>query len=282
MQINKYLKSSLESLYKLSFLTKPLPEYPFGKKIRAKKEKYFELYKKAINQDDKKVIDFEKKCGYKINKEWLNDLALHTQIVIKKEELNFFHGRLLYSLVSKYINDIKINQSINKPLIILETGTARGFSSLCMAKALIDYDCDGVLTTIDSISHEKEIYWNCIDDNEGPKSRLQLLNKWDVELQKIIFIQGWTDDVLSRLGLGRINFAFLDAQHTRNDVLREFKFVSKRQEVGDIIVFDDVTKDLFPGVCKALEFIEDNFPYKVERINFTLKRGYAIATKSKN
>tara|TARA_Y100000589_G_scaffold332305_1_gene391546 strand:+ start:7035 stop:7208 length:174 start_codon:yes stop_codon:yes gene_type:complete len=57
------------------------------------------LYKKAINQDDKEVIDFEKKYDFEINKECLNELALHTQIVIKKEELNFFDGRLLYSLV---------------------------------------------------------------------------------------------------------------------------------------------------------------------------------------
>ena len=60
------------------------------------------MYKKAINQDDKEVIDFEKKYDFEINKECLNELALHTQIVIKKEELNFFDGRLLYSLVSKY------------------------------------------------------------------------------------------------------------------------------------------------------------------------------------
>ena len=114
-----------------------------------------------------------------------------------------------------------------------------------MAKALVDNDYDGIVTTIDSIAHEKEIYWNCIDDHDGPKSRLQLLNKWETELQRIIFIQGWTDDVMSRLGVGRINFAFLDAQHTKEDVLKEFKFVSKKQLVGDIVVFDDVTKDYF-------------------------------------
>ena len=151
-----------------------------------------------------------------------------------------------------------------------------------MAKALVDNDYEGIVTTIDSIAHEKEIYWNCIDDNDGPKSRLQLLKKWEPELQRIIFIQGWTDDVMSRLGIGRINFAFLDAQHTKEDVLKEFKFVSKKQLMGDIVVFDDVTIDLFPGVCKALEIIEDSLSYSIERINFSQKRGYAIATKLKD
>ncbi len=279
MKIKKKLKKLLGKLYKLPFFKKPLPNYPFGKKIQAKKEKYLELYSKAIKNEDQKVIDFEKKCGFSINKDWFNELALHTQIVIKKGELNFFHGRLLYSLLSKYINNKKISSNFTKPIIILETGTARGFSSICMAKALTDNNCLGIISTIDSIPHEKKIYWNCIDDHEGPKSRSELLKKWDIELEKIIFIQGWTNDVLSKLSIARINFAFLDAQHTKEDVLREFKFVSERQVEGDIIVFDDVTENLFPGVCEALGYIENNYSYNVNRINFISSRGYAIATK---
>ena len=280
MVINKYLKKSIQNLYKFPLFKKPLPKNPFGKSIQADKEKYLQLYNKTINNDDKNVVAFEKKCGFSINKDWLNDLALHTQIVIKKGDLNFFHGRLLYSILSKYINENKINPEFANPIMILETGTARGFSSICMAKALNDQNCQGVISTIDSISHEKEIFWNCIDDHDGPKSRSELLKKWDMELKKIIFIQGWTDDVLSRLGIARINFAFLDAQHTKEDVLREFKFVSDRQIAGDIIVFDDVTRDYFPGVYKAVEFIEKNYSYTIEKINFTSNRGYAIATKN--
>ena len=282
MVINKYLKKSIQNLYKFPLFKKPLPKYPFGKSIQAEKEEYLQLYNKTIKNDDKNVVSFEKKCGFSINKVWLNDLALHTQIVIKKGDLNFFHGRLLYSLLSKYINENKKDSEFAKPIMILETGTARGFSSICMAKALNDRNCQGVISTIDSIAHEKEMYWNCIDDHDGPKSRSELLKKWDMELQKIIFIQGWTDDVLSRLGIARINFAFLDAQHTKEDVLREFEFVSNRQIAGDIIVFDDVTKDYFPGVCEAVEFIEKNYSYTIEKINFTSKRGYAIATKNQD
>ena len=55
---------------------------------------------------------------------------------------------------------------------------------------------------------------------------------------------------LASLGISRINFAFLDAQHTKEDVLKEFKFVSKRQLNGDIVVFDDVTYDSFQEFVK--------------------------------
>lgn len=279
MKIKKYLKKFIEKIYFLPFFYKPLPTHPFGKKIIANENKYLDLFKKAIKQDDKKVIEFETSCGFSVDIKWFNKLALHTQVVIKKEEINFFHGRLLYSLLSKYVYENRQKYSLIKPICILETGTARAFSSICMSKALIDNDCEGIITTIDAIPHYEKIYWNCIDDNEGPKSRLELLERWHIELQKIIFIQGWTTDVLARLGLGRINFAFLDAQHTKEDVLKEFIYVSKRQNAGDIVVFDDVTKELFPGVCEAIEFIEDNFSYRVERVSFTKKRGYAIATR---
>ena len=69
------------------------------------------------------------------------------------------------------------------------------------------------------------------------------------ELKKIIFIQGWTDEILASLGILRINFAFLDAQHTKEDVLKEFKFVSKRQLNGDMVVFDDLFLYLYRHLC---------------------------------
>ena len=50
--------------------------------------------------------------------------------------------------------------------MILETGTARD-SSICMAKALNDRNYQGLISTIDSIPHEKKIFWNCIDDHIG-------------------------------------------------------------------------------------------------------------------
>ena len=75
--------------------------------------------------------------GYSIDKEWLNKLALQTQIVIKKSPLNYAHGRVLYSLLRNYL---RTNSKKLKGLNIVETGTARGFSSLYMAKALFDSD----------------------------------------------------------------------------------------------------------------------------------------------
>tara|TARA_B100000886_G_C20421138_1_gene491669 strand:+ start:454 stop:747 length:294 start_codon:yes stop_codon:yes gene_type:complete len=96
-------------------------------------------------------------------------------------------------------------------------------------------------------------------------------------LSKITFIQGWTNEILPKLGIQRINFAFLDAKHTK-DELKEFEFISKKQVKGDILVFDDVTKK-FPGICEAIKIIKKKYNYKIENLNFDDLRGYAIATK---
>ena len=268
----------LDQLYKIPFLEKPLPKKIIISKNRPiNKHKYLELHRKAIKKENNKVIDFEKKIGFSVDKNWFNEISLITQTTIKNSELNFNHGRLLYSLVCKYIED-SLKIGINN-ITILETGTARGFSSLCMSKAINDLKANGKVITVDCISHNRKMFWGCISDFNGERTREELLSKWNKELSNIIFIQGWTNEILNKLGLIRINFAFLDAQHTKDAVIKEFEFINKRQMKGDIVFFDDVTPNLFKGVCDAVEQIEINYPYKIQYLPFDFNRGYAIATK---
>jgi len=267
----------MEYFYSIPFVKKPLPKNPFGIKTRSNQGNYIYLHKEAIKKVNPKVENFEERMGFSIDKKWFSGLSLQTQTCIKKSELNFNHGRLLYSILSRYIKD-NINSNI-EDLLILETGTARGFSSLCMAKALIDNMVNGKIITLDCIGHNEKIYWNSISDFSGKKTRNELLSQWEKELSKIIFIQGWTIETLKNLGLKRINFAFLDAQHTKKAVMSEFEFVNKHQSKGDLIFFDDVTPMLFDGVCDAVKEIESNYPYEIEKLDYDKKRGYALAKK---
>src|SRR3546814_5099559 len=66
-----------------------------------------------------------------IDRGWMEQLALHTQVVIKQIRLNYNHGRLLYAVLRRYLAECRSEQAV-----IFETGTARGFSALCMARAL--------------------------------------------------------------------------------------------------------------------------------------------------
>jgi len=274
----KYLfKKILSIIDNIPVLEKRLPKYPFGKRILGNKDQYIELHKKGILNVNNQILDFQNSSGFSVNNEWFTNLTLYTQTCIKNSDLNFNHGRLLYSSLSKYINDNFKNKK--ESLTIFETGTARGFSSICMSRALIDQHHPGMIISIDCIAHEEEIFWNSISDLDGPKTRANLLSLWKEEISNIFFIQGWTTSIINRLGINRIHFAFLDAQHTKNDVLKEFKFVYKKQIKGDLIVFDDVTLGQFEGVCKALDIIESQYPYKVNRFSSDSKRGYAIAER---
>ena len=96
--------------------------YPFGKKPRADRNKYLQLAKEEKDKIYPEIEKYEEDCSYKINKEWLDELALHTQITLKKSQLCYAHGRVLYTALNKYLRNINEKDKIT----IWETGTARG------------------------------------------------------------------------------------------------------------------------------------------------------------
>lgn len=247
--------------------------HPFGRTPHATREQYLTWFQQTKDRCYPQIDELEARLGYAIERDWINELALHTQIVKKKSPLNYSHGRLLYSLLRRMIADRHLGF-----VTVLETGTARGFSAVCMAKALADSNCDGRILTLDVLSHHKRQIWNCIDDHDGPKSRAEILAPWENLTRKITFVQGDTQYILPRLGIDRINFAFLDAQHIESSVLHEFSIVSDLQKAGDMIVFDDVSEHAFAGVAKAVSLIEKSAPYSVERLLSPDGRGYAWAT----
>ncbi len=127
---------------------------PLTKKILASKEEYLKIWERAKEKKHKLIDDFEEKSGFKIDKNWYHQLALHTQVVVKKSDIVYVHGRLLYASLRSYIEK-------NKPknINITETGTARGFSALCMAKALEDSKICGKIITFDVLPHNHKMYW---------------------------------------------------------------------------------------------------------------------------
>ena len=46
-----------------------------------------------------------------------------------------------------------------------------------------------------------------------------------------------------------------------------------------MVFFDDVTPNLFDGVCNAVKEIEIEYSYKIKYLPFDRNRGYALATK---
>ncbi len=259
----------------LALLKKKKPYAPFGDAPRADRDTYLRLHEEARAVDYPEITAFEKETGFAVDRAWMEELALHTQVVIKQSRLNYQHGRILYAALRRYIEESKPGGQLQ----ILETGTARGFSTVCTARALHDAGQTGTIVTVDLLPHSRPIYWNCIDDHDGPKSRKELLGHYSDLLQNILFVEGPTKERIPQLGMQRINFAFLDAAHTFEDVMEEFSFVKGHQKSGDTIVFDDVTPDMFPGVVQAVDHIEKAEGYAIQRLQVSEQRGYAIAKK---
>jgi len=274
--VSKLLINSRKYIYQ--YLYKDYNTDPFNvtfKKID--KKKYKELYVYVKNNKDVGFIsaianDFK----YTIDTEFLDKLALTTQIVVKKSIPSYNHGYLLYGAVRKYVDEHKNLNCIN----ILETGTARGFSAIVMAKALSDAKKFGKVITIDILPIHSFIFWNCIKDIDDKNTRFSLLEEWKFLVDDyIIFVQGYTDVVLNRLGIGRINIAFIDGAHDYDSVYYELKYVASFQKSADVIICDDYTPKIYPGVAKAVNDFINCYNYSLKLYTDASKRGYAYLLK---
>ena len=256
-------------------LEKKFSDFPFGKTPLADEQTYLNIWKEAKARTYPPVDEWENQYGYSIDPDWLHDLALHTQVVIKESKICYPHGRLLYTIIRDYVDRSQAGY-----LNIFETGTARGFSSLCMAKALEDSNVEAKILTFNILPHTIPIYWNCIDDTEKPKTRQELLQNYQVLIDRyLIFFHGDTRVYLPKAHVSRVHLAFLDGAHSYEDVLREFSHVKEKQMSGDVIFFDDYTETKFPGIVRAVDEICNTHRYSKELISANEERTYAIARK---
>lgn len=253
--------------------------YPYGRKPWASRECYLELAANARKQQYLEIEEFEAQQGFSIEEEWLHELALSLQVCIKTSPICYAHGRVLYSALSNYLSQSPAISSAYR-CTIWETGTAKGFSSTCMAKALADQGRAGTIITFDRLPHRSRMYWNCIDDNEKPKTRAELLSPWqDLVNRYIIFHEGDTYIEMPKVNADRINFGFLDGAHTYEDVWFEFEQIRDAQHRGDLIVYDDYNPNQYPGLVRAVDEICSQHNYQRTDLKAHPGRGYVVAVK---
>ena len=94
---------------------------PFGLKKLGSKDEYLKLFYQIKDKKYDLIDKIEKQNNFSLNKDWLDNLALQTQIVKKDSQLNYQHGRVVYSYLRKYLLSKDKQEKIN----IFETGTAR-------------------------------------------------------------------------------------------------------------------------------------------------------------
>ena len=187
------------------------------------------------------------------------------QLNFAKQIPNYERGILLYSLIAKY-----------KPKNVLEIGTAEGYSTLCMAWAMTDYNINGKIFTIDpkpfDVPVERNVTW---EDN--PKhdtvmlSRRELWNKFaDNEwIKKIEVLTGFSGEVLQKnTELPKMDMGFIDGSHVYEAVVHDFYAFLEVASESFHLLFDDYVPNENDGVTKAIdEEVAPNFDIALIQTN---------------
>jgi predicted O-methyltransferase YrrM len=264
------VRATLEARNSRRYESAPLCKAPM-----ATASEYERLWGEARERSYPAVDGYERTCGAAIDRDWFHQLALLTQVAIKRSEICYQHGRLLYATLAHYARN-----RAHDHLTIVETGTARGFSALCMAKALDDTGATGKIMSFDVLPHDVDILWNCIRDVDGPRTRANLLRDYAGLLERyVIFHRGDTKEELAKVSVPRVNFAFLDSVHEYEHVMAEFSSIRDGQRSGDVLFFDDYTPAAYPGVVKAADEICRDNGYSTSVVEANARRRYLIAEK---
>lgn len=145
---------------------------------------------------------------------------------------------LLYSLVRLY-----------RPEIAVEIGTYKGNAAIAIGQALKDNN-SGNLYTIDPF--EQEIV----------RTAIRKANLQDI----VVFKKGYSQEVLPSLKLSKVDFAFIDGDHSYESVSRDFGLVERLVPKGGIVIFHDVLvapEQGFDGPRKVISEIEAKAEWRV-------------------
>ena len=164
---------------------------------------------------------------------------------------NYERGLLLYSLIAT-----------QRPKIIVEFGTGRGFGALCMARALVDHGIDGGIYTIDLRQYDEKQPWIINDGDEPRLDQLAWSDVWPKHfpaswLERIHCLNGLSGDVMRRwreTKLPAIDFGFIDGGHSYSVVKHDFYSILQTASPNFQVLFDDYAEKPGFGVC---EFIND-------------------------
>jgi hypothetical protein len=187
------------------------------------------------------------------------------QLNFAKQITNYERGILLYSLIAKY-----------KPKNVLEIGTAEGYSTLCMAWAMTDYNINGKIFTIDpkpfDVPVERNVTW---EDN--PKhdtvmlSRRELWNKFANKewIEKIEVLTGFSGEVLQKnTKLPKMDMGFIDGSHVYEAVVHDFYAFLEVASESFYLLLDDYVPNENDGVTKTIdEEVAPNFDIALIQTN---------------
>jgi predicted O-methyltransferase YrrM len=228
---------------------------------------YARIFAEECAQTYPAVDAFEQAMGYAIDRSKLESAARVLACPLKTNPPNWQHGRVLYAVARQYFESLPKETWIST----LDIGTAKAFSALCVQWALNDSGRQGQVVSVDVINPRGVQSRNTVAELDGPVTLYQILEPWP-EADSIEFCHCTGIDYL-RQGFSRRHFAFVDGKHSGEVVAQEAALLAKRQEPGDLVVFDDVH---IPDVAKA---VAETKGYDLTYLTAKPGRQYAIARR---
>ncbi len=231
-------------------------------------EDYARIFALECEQSYPMVDEFEQRMGFSLDKPRLLAAARVLSCPLKAAAPNWQHGRVLYAATMDYI----ATRCTENPLTTLDIGTAKGFSALCVRMAVEDCGADAKSFSIDVLPQNDRVRRNTPAEVDGLKTLAEVLAPYP-EAKRITFVESTGIDWLEKHP-ERIHVAFVDGKHSGSVVRREGVLLSKRQQSGDLCVFDDVH---IGDVSAAVTSLQD--AYKLEYLQVLPKRAYAIGVR---
>lgn len=211
---------------------------------------YARIFEAERQQVYEAVTLFELVAGYALDRGKLENAARVLACPLKTNSPNWQHGRVLYSAAREYFSALPSETWINT----LDVGTAKGFSALCVQWALNDSGRKGQVVSVDVLNPYGVESRNTVAELDGPVTLAQILQPWP-EADAIEFHRSTGVEYLKK-HVGRIHFAFVDGKHSGDVVSQEAALLAKRQEPGDLVIFDDAH---MPDVASAIETARGNY-----------------------
>lgn len=247
------------------------------------REEYQSAFERERAVEYPELDAVERRLRHSADRAKLEEAARVLACPVKKNPPNWQHGRLLYAALCWRIRSSGMERSRPSALLVLDIGTAKGFSALCMEWACYDTGREGEVAgwllndwnvvSVDVIDPLARVPRNTVAEVDGLKTLAETLEPWP-EARRITFLQSTGVDWLKRCGQ-RVHFAFIDGKHHYDAVQTELRLLARVQRPGDMVVLDDLQ---IPGVRKALYEARGFYDWS----EVTLKaapRAYALATR---
>jgi predicted O-methyltransferase YrrM len=217
-----------------------------------------------------RIDAFEEQLGYAIDRTRLETAARVLACPVKAHQPCWQHGRVVYAAARLYLATDERNG-----VVLLDIGTAKGFSALCLLWAAQDAGVPASVWSCDVIDPASRVPRNTVAECDGMKTLVETLAPWP-EAEHIRFVRSSGIETLehfSQLGL-HVGVAFIDGKHQQDVVTREGELLAAIQQPGDVAIFDDCQ---IPGVQQAINSLGDVYRFKA--IEAKPERAYVIGVR---